>query len=204
MTTSREEYLLKAHLLTSGNPLRVALQMPENEPVYNIDLNSRIVQTPEFIGTTNDHNAEFIYFSMDRYYENMDMSTTVGLIQYINKNAKLPTGAKDPGHAYFIPYYDCISVPGKIIFPWLVGGPATAAAGPVDFSIRFYEIDPNGKEFSFKLSTLTATTQVLQTMNVIEPNNENLMCPPSELERLISEVKMLKEDWDLYWEDLYN
>ena len=202
MITSAEEYLVKSHLLTSGNPLRVALQMPENEPLYNIDLNTRVIEAPSFIGASNDHNAEFIYFCMDRYYENMDMSTTVGLIQYINKNAKLPTGAKDPGHAYFIPYYDISKMPNKIIFPWLVGGPATAAAGPVEFSIRFYEIDPNEKEFSFKLSTLPATTQVLQTMNVIDPNDENIMAPPTEFERLIADVKELKDEWGLYWYDL--
>jgi hypothetical protein len=53
-----------------------------------------------------------------------------------------------------------------MLFPWCIDGMATAAAGPVQYSIRFYKLDPSGKKFIYNLNTLTATSEVKYGMNV--------------------------------------
>jgi hypothetical protein len=106
------------------------------------------------LSVEKDHFAETIYFTIDRYFDNMDLTNTVGLIQYINHNYRDENGNKDKGHLYIIPYFDAITMKNenKIILPWCIEGYATAAAGPVTFSFRFYKMDQN-HEFIYNLNT---------------------------------------------------
>ena len=79
-----------------------------------------------------------IYFRTDRYYDYMDLSETICLIQYIppQKKDKVP-------YTYVVPFYDILSHEdtGKIVFPWVIGGPATEHEGELQFAIRFYKVD---------------------------------------------------------------
>lgn len=191
--------LLKAHLLTNGIPQKLIYDLPE-ETIYNIDLNTRTLEAPKILGASKDHNANFIYFCVDKYYDNMDLSNTIAAIHYKNKNAKLPSGAPDQGHVYFAPFYNT-SIENKLIFPWLISGAVTAAAGPVEFAVRFYKVDSNLKDFSFVLNTQPATSQVLSTLNVITPYNENFYIEADVVSELNNRIDTL-EKWALYWEDL--
>ena len=203
MITTPEEFLSKLYLINSPNPPTIALMLPSNEKVYNVDLENRTIELPETLSVRKDQNAEFIYFKMDRYYDNMDMTDTVGLIQYINKNALTENGTPDLGHIYFIPYYDVTKETDKVIFPWLVAGPVTAAAGPVEIAMRFYRIDPNNKGYLFNLNTLPATSYVLDTLDVINPDNENFIIPSEDIEQLRQQIQDIEQYQQLYWEECY-
>ena len=63
---------------------------PSTEPIVEIDLDSRIIDTQSvldaFVTVQNDNNAETIYFSMDRYFDDVDLTTKSILIKSLNAN----------------------------------------------------------------------------------------------------------------------
>lgn len=201
MFTSPEEYQKFLFRIQDTNKIKKAILLPSSERIYNVDLNKRTIEAPEFLSVEMDHHAETIYFKMDRFYDHIDLTETVGLVQYINKNAKLPDGSPDLGHVFVIPFYDGITYKeeNKILFPWCLEGPATAAAGPVSFSFRFYRLD-NDKNFIYNLSTLPATSKILHGMNVITEDNENFpVISGQDYADLWSAINDLRETKDLYW-----
>ena len=62
MITTAQEYFALYHQVTSGNPPDLAVLLPSNENIYNIDLNTRTIQAPENLGVAGDQRAEVIYF----------------------------------------------------------------------------------------------------------------------------------------------
>ena len=146
-----KEYLRQ--LAISYNPPNVLVRIPANEPVYQIDLDTRVVQAPSSLGVEADHEAEMIYFEMDRYYDNIDLYQCIGAIQFKN--------AKNEEYIYIIPAYDILSVPGKMIFAWNIQSPVTKYGGTVYFSLKFFKIDKASGELLYELNTLVAKTKVL-------------------------------------------
>jgi len=100
MITSSEEYLDFLTKIQNGTPT-YELRVPSNEPIYEVDLNSRIINAPSFLSVETDHEAELIYFSIDRFYENMDLLNCAGLVLFKN--------AKNEEYAYLIPAYDVVT-----------------------------------------------------------------------------------------------
>ena len=49
----------------------------EEQKFYNIDLNTRQVEAPAFISAKGDHEAQVICFTVDRFFENMDLAQDV-------------------------------------------------------------------------------------------------------------------------------
>ena len=177
-----ERYL--ANVAWSGPASILKMRLPIDEPIYQIDWNTRKVSAPPFIGVEGDHQAEFIFFEMDRFYDMTDLADTIGLIIFRN--------AKNEEYCQLIPYYDIYSIDGKIIFPWLIQAPAALYSGTVSFSFKFYKVDqtipdPNDdsiigtQKIIFELNTLIAKTKVLNgwinsigvkhTYNVLSPDS---------------------------------
>ena len=154
MITGSAEY--KAYLATmanSYNPPNILIRIPVAEPIYEIDLNTRNVSTPKFLGVEADHDAEIIYFIMDRFYDNYDLSQAIGVVQFKN--------AKNEEYMYVIPAYDITSVPNKLIFGWNIQSPVTKYGGNVQFSFKFFKMDKTSGELLYELNTLVAKTRVL-------------------------------------------
>jgi hypothetical protein len=86
MITSSQEYEQFLANIAEDTPSTIVMRLPTTEPVYEIDWNSRSVSAPPFIGVEGDHEAEIIYFEMDRYFDAFDLAETIGLI--IFKNAR--------------------------------------------------------------------------------------------------------------------
>lgn len=179
MISTPEEYLSYLHLIQNKNFPNRAILLPSTESIYKIDLNKRTIEAPKFLSVNTDHRAETIYFTVDRYFDNMDLTKTVCLVQFINKNAKQENGAPQDGYCYVVPFYDIDTYKdeNKILFPWMIEGPATAAAGPVEFAVRFYLVTGDGSKYLYNLNTQTATSQVLHGMDVINEDNENFTIP---------------------------
>jgi len=163
MITSADEYLSALFkIYENGNIPSLATLLPDTERIYNIDLNSRTVEAPEFLSVTDDHVSETVYFLVDRFFDNIDMSTTGCVIQYINAN--------NEGRIYSVPFYDIETYHAydKMLIPWCIEGEATKAAGEVTYSIRFFKIDPTGKYITFVLNTIPQKSKILQGMNILD------------------------------------
>ena len=153
--------------------------LPSNEPRFIIDANSREINIPfefSFLGVIGDHKAETIYFEIDRYFDDEDLSTHTCVIQFVNKNTK--TLECNEG-LYPVTTMDINSIDGKIIFGWNIMNDATQIAGDIHFSIRFYSIDSNNK-FTYNFNTLTANSIILDTLDV--KHTSIIEISPSELQ----------------------
>ena len=153
--------------------------LPSNEPRFIIDANSREINIPfefSFLGVIGDHKAETIYFEIDRYFDDEDLSTHTCVIQFVNRNPK--TLEYNEG-LYPVTTMDVNSIDGKIIFGWNIMNDATQIAGDIHFSIRFYSIDSNNK-FTYNFNTLTANSIILDTLDV--RHTSIIEISPSELQ----------------------
>lgn len=87
MKTSQKEYNELLYVINDPNNLidePVYYRIPANEPVYTIDLNTRDVEVPEFLSVMDDHNAEVVWFKVDRFFDDVDLYGATCWIQYIN------------------------------------------------------------------------------------------------------------------------
>ena len=98
MITTPKEYYDKLWQIQSENAPTLAILLPSAERIYNIDLNKRTIDAPEYLSVSEDHNAETIYFKVDRFFDNVDLSNTVCIIQYVN--------ALGEERVYAVPFYD--------------------------------------------------------------------------------------------------
>ena len=153
--------------------------LPSNEPRFIIDANSREINIPfefSFLGVIGDHKAETIYFEIDRYFDDEDLSMHTCVIQFVNKNPK--TLECNEG-LYPVTNMDVNSIDGKIVFGWNIMNDVTQIAGDIHFSIRFYSIDSNNK-FTYNFNTLTANSIILDTLDV--KRTSIIEISPSELQ----------------------
>jgi hypothetical protein len=154
MITGSDEYLeyLKT-LSNSYNPPNILIRIPTDEPVYEINLKSRVISPPKFIGVEADHEAEILYFQVDRYFDNMDLSQCLCGVQFKNAHGE--------EYIYIIPAYDILSIPGKMIISWDIQSPATKYGGTVEFAFKFFKIDKTSGELLYELNTQVCKTKVL-------------------------------------------
>ncbi len=187
MITTPQEYNEKLHLIQNSENSKIAILCPSDEKIYKIDLNSRSIESPEFLSVAKDHFAETIYFEMDRFYDHVDLSTTTAIVQF--ENAK-----KEP-HLYAIPFLDITTKPGKIIFPWCIDGAATALAGNVKYSFKFYHTfkDEQGNVlFDLDLNTKPANGKILVGLDV-DKNTEEYKGLASQIEAKLAELKEFED-----------
>lgn len=210
--TTSAEYLKYLYIIQDKNfPQLEATDIPKTEDKLIIDLNTRTITTPEFLSVTKDHNSETLYFMVDRYFDNVDLATMSCIVQYKNAN---PDKTANNGYIYAVPHYFLIAPDGqqKLIFPWVIEGPATAYSGVVTFAVKFYRLmgewneDPelNTLEYEYNLNTLKAQSKVLEGMDVLENNpdysyNTNPSLYESVLERLLNLEQIQADTNTLYW-----
>lgn len=202
MITSRDEYYEKLFQIADTNIFRTqALNIPENEPIYLIDLNKRTIKAPEFLSVATDHDAEIIYFKVNRYFDGMDLSKTTCVIQYINAN--------NQGALYPVPYCDIqkLANEGMMIIPWSISGLVTAAPGPVKFSIRFYKVsqdEANNQpaELVYNLNTQVASSKILYGIDLSEEMIDYTQVDASVLAQVYAALNEYSNSnaWD--WIDL--
>ena len=176
-------------------PSNVFLPFAHN--TYEVDLNTRKINGPAHLSVRRDHKAEVIYFKIDRYYDYMDLSNTICIIQYVIPSESIP-------RIYIVPFFDtstCIKE-GKILIPWVVGGAATSQAGKIEYSIRFYKIerqDSGDIKLIYNLSTLPASSEILYSL---EGDGEIMnVAYDQEIgtywQDLISQIKTAQTHWSI-------
>lgn len=168
MITSAQEYYSNLYRIQDQNPPTLALLLPSTERIYNIDLNKRTIEAPEYLSVETDHKAEAIYFKMPRFFDGVDLTSKTAVIQYEN--------AAGEGHLYVVPFYDIetadrlginegIDVRQTILFPWLIDHNVAKTAGVVRYSIRFYELASENFVL-YCLNTLPAESKILHGIDL--------------------------------------
>ena len=125
------------------------------DPLYQvctIDANTRTINAPEYLSVQNDHQAETIYFKINRYYGHIDLSHMMFLVQYKNANHEC--------YNYLVPYIDISHDSNYIYFPWVIESPVTRFAGKVTYSIKLFYVNLRSGLLSFEFNTLPAISQV--------------------------------------------
>ena len=186
MITSPEEF--RQRLLDIQNSVNVVYTtLPSDEPRFIIDANSRTITIPvefQFLGVKNDHNAETVYFEIDRYFDDEDLSQHTCVVQFANKNNS------NDGGIYPVTTMDTTSVDGKIIFGWEIKSDATSLVGDIYFSVRFYSINSTDYVFTYNFNTLTAKSVILDTLDV--DNQMIIENYPSELDAWLDRMNELE------------
>lgn len=203
MITDSHDYERFLSEIAETAPSVLKMRLPINEKIYDIDLNTRKISAPSFLGVTGDHSAEFIFFRMDRFYEMMDLADTIGVVLFKNANGE--------GYYQIIPYYDIYSEKNKIIFPWMVQAPAVISDGIVSFSFKFFKIDPTAQKLVYELNTEIARTRVLvgwaKADKAISQENYYTLTPDSILidNELLNKLNLILSTGryeQIYWIDL--
>ena len=213
MITNSEEYLDFLTKIQNGTPT-YEIRVPSDEPIYEVDLNTRIINAPKFLSVETDHDAELIYFSIDRYFENVDLLTCAGLVLFKN--------AKNEEYAYLIPAYDVVTEPGKIIFGWNIQGAVTKYSGNVQFAFKFFKLnekfDDESNSFKsileFDLNTLIAQSKILSGWASISQSDPSDLHIPeiiidndilesiADLKVAASELRELQQEMQIFWLDV--
>lgn len=195
----------------------------EDSQVYDVDLNSRLVNTPDFLSVQFDHNAEILYFKCPRFYENVDLASTVCVIEYLNaEHTKGQAKTRDSG-IFWVPYVDVSHydvsydengekvITPMMYIPWAVGGLATLYPGQVTFTIRFFNLVKNSKGYSyaFNLSTRPKNGEILHGIDLDEDELSEFSASVDVVSQIYaaiaeSEAKAFEkaEAAVLYWKDV--
>ena len=219
MITPLQEYYNLLYLIQDENPPELAVLLPGNEEPLRIDLDTRKINAPEYLSVATDHRAETVFFSVNRYFDNVDLSTMSCIIQFIN--------AAGESGIYVVPFYDISRGDDNMLIPWVIEGAVTAKAGSVVYSVQFFRVSESSSKYSYNLNTLAATSKVLEgnkfdkiaAANAIEKGmgktleelrddqkidftyvNSNLA---SAYEALISKMDDIDGQLNLYWTDLF-
>lgn len=195
MITFETEYKDKLWEIQNQHLTQKAVLVPHNEKILNIDLNTRTVEVPKYLSVQQDHESETIYFKFNRFYDTVDLTNMVCVIQYQNAN----------GDEYFypVPFYDittCGNEPGhKVLIPWCIQGPATQYAGTVEFSILFFRLDANAN-IIYMLNTLPAKGKILQGQNwEFKETTKNQITFDDNFMLKVQKILDAERGLNLYW-----
>lgn len=205
MIVSPQEYNSLLHRLMDPNEFTSMLRIPEDEPIYEIDLNKRLIAAPEFLSVEEDHNSEIIWFKTDRFYDNIDLYNGTCWIQYKN--------ADQEEYFYAAPIVVGVEEYGseKILIPWAISKEVAKKTGVIQFSFQFFKLSEDGLRFHYILNTQVAKSKILAGLRVdpsafLDDDNitEEDALPErewlaDELHRLTEKYEQLSKDYELYW-----
>lgn len=175
--------------------------LPQSDQIFDIDLDTRTVNIPQFLSVQYDHNAEIIYFRCPRYFDNMDLASCVCIIEFIN--------AAGEAGLYWVPYYnvdvyedDDKSLTPLMLIPWSVGGLATASSGTLTFSVRFYQLDATRKTFLFNMSTRPTQGEILHGIDLSEEDLEKFKLDTTVVHQIYADMQKVKDQCTISWTDV--
>lgn len=198
MITNPNEYWSLLYRIQDQNRVVISsttqippIPIPKDEPFLNIDMNTRTIEPPEFLSVKQDHNAETLFFCVDRYYESVDLSTLTCVVQYIN--------AAKESRIYAVPFYDVVTLQdeGKMLIPWCISGEATKKEGMVQFSVRFYALDLDNRTFAYNINTIPAQSEVLYGMDSDTP--EDYSVSVDFINEVNDRLARVEKNYEVYW-----
>lgn len=208
MIVTPQEYNSLLHQLTDPNDRfvnetaqetyrRNYIRIPKNEPVYYINLDTREIEAPDFIGVENDSNIEIIWFKIDRFHDDLDLYNGACWVQYINADkqkffwyAPMQIQGEQHGH-------------DSILIPWVISKNVATKAGTIEFNFQFfgtYTKENDETKFSYILNTIPAKTKVLKGLSEVKNRDDAIQqFSLDQLQALNARIDGLEKDYNIYW-----
>lgn len=172
--------------------------LPYGNKIYDINLNTRTIDSPEVLSLRSDHKSEVIYFRVKRYQDFMDLANTNCIIQYMIPGEELP-------YVYVVPFLDILTErnEGNIIFPWQISQWVAKRAGIIKYSIRFFKVETkNGETFlTYNLNTLPAQSEIKETIVNEDIQSEMENIEANQFQILIDQINSSKICWTILEEE---
>ena len=157
---------------------RFYVRLPLDEDVFVINADTREITIPNNfanagVGVQGDELAEVVYFTIDRFFDSMDLASDnihIAIQWELTRNGEQVKGfSRNFGK-------DIESIPGKIIFGWPISHELTETPGSIRFAVRFYGIDAATQTFNYSLTTLPATVKINSSIDhaVIEQSTQEI------------------------------
>lgn len=171
-----------------------------NRHYIDVDLSKREVKLPssyyaDFLDVQNDHLAAEIWFRMDRYFDDVDLSKTTCVIEYIN--------AANEGRICPVLSIDTETFNGQLCVCWQVGREATKAAGKIKFVIHFYNVEEEDGVFSYSysLSTRPCEATILKSLDKTVSLDKAYDYPADVMNEIYGRLAAIEQKAVL-WQDL--
>lgn len=176
-------YLMKFPLLETEDEdvHNFFAKIPLDEEYFKIDANTRNITVPSSflrngVGVQGDEIAEVVYFSIDRYFDSVDLASVDNIvIQWRTRNG---TGISQ----HFGKSIEVIDGKEKIVFGWPISSALTGVAGTIQFAVRFYTVDTVNQIIKYSLATLPAEIVINPTLDydlfdttIREPSQSDLI-----------------------------
>jgi hypothetical protein len=160
------------------------------EPVFDVDLNTREIKIPsQFrnLAVYSDHNAETIWFVTNRYFDGEDLFQKRIAMQYVNAKGEEGLDILDTYDYYTASSHERIGE-NELLIAWKLDYAVTKASGPIQFSLRFFDIDDKSQNtLTYNLTTRPATVTILSGLHITE-NSVNPVLPKTKLEELVDQI----------------
>lgn len=229
MVTNPADYAKLLWKIQDQNPPTTALLLPKSEQLIEVDLNTRLISSPEFLSVATDHRAETVFFVLDRFHDNVDLSEMNCVIEFVSADS---SNRNQKSGLFVVPFIDkeTFSRNDRIIVPWLIEGLATSQAGIITYSLKFFQVSPyDNSKLSYALNTQPARSKILEGNNfdgtAVQSDVEKMMgstldelIDSKELvnfsnmanniqwayEYLVAKMNEIQKDerWDIYWIDV--
>jgi hypothetical protein len=146
--------------------------IPSDEEPFVIDANARTIAVPasfnKCASVAGDTMCEIATFTIDRYYDYVDLATTHICVQWSIK------GREGISQVTLI---DTDTIPGKIRFGWPLTSAMTEESGVLTFAVRFFidveETDAEGnkrKRLAYVLNTLPTSIAIKDSLQIDAEN----------------------------------
>jgi hypothetical protein len=140
------------------------MMLPIDEAAFTINANTRAITTPKVVTLQNDQIAETLTFTIDRYFDYMDLYNATVYAQWT-----LPSGKEG---ATEIEFKDITTIPGKIRFGWPLDSDVTSEVGTVRYSIRFWQkgtVKENNQDVEKVVYSFNTLTSALNISPALQP-----------------------------------
>lgn len=146
------------------------IRLPLDEPPFEIDANTRNITVPfEFktngVSVKGDHYAEILYFTIDRYFDDVDFAR-----DDLNIIIQWEDSEKGQGVSKAVfkdPY--AFANQGKLLFGWALTNTITKVTGPLKFSVRIYKFgsaeEGTAAGLVYSFSTLTQAVNIMPALD---------------------------------------
>ena len=165
---------------------RFFAKVPLDEDYFKIDADARSIAVPAAfqrngVGVQGDEIAEVVYFSIDRYFDSVDLASVDNIvIQWQTRNG---TGISQ----HFGKSIEVIDGKEKIVFGWPISSALTGSAGTIRFAVRFYSVDVNEQVIKYSLTTLPAEVTINATLDY--DLFDNTIKEPSQSDLITSRIR---------------
>lgn len=161
---------------------------PDEEPVFEVDLNTRKITIPknfQDLAVEGDHCAETVWFSLDRWFDGIDLTKKKFGVQY--------SGESGTGLIPITTYTTTGETSNTILLGWLITHDVTSSPGQLTFSLRVFSLNDEDNSIEYSLNTNTVTSNIKKALNV-NSESSGVNPPPDVLSTLVDRIEELYEN----------